>query len=187
MRVTTTRAFRQKHIKSYRVSDFESFDDYFFYIHLNPAVRWAHAWGSALGAILLLWGSYLLIADHSFLTLIVATGLYYGVGFLSHYAFDGVFFETGKYDPDASDTPKQAFMQSYRSLIMLIVHTFTGKAIALEKTFVARYPHTLWIFDAALTPYEQSVPQADSLVLSGTPVATRTIERQEEVTGRQGP
>ena len=180
MRVTTSRAFRQKHIKTYQVADFDSFDDYFFYIHLNPAVRWAHAWGSALGAILLFWGLYVLILDRSWLPLLVATALYYGIGFLSHFLFDGVFFETGKYDPDAAASPRQAFFQSYRSLILLILNTFSGKALALEQAFIARYPHTLWIFDAGRQA-EQSAPveSADSLMLSGLPVSSRLIERQD--------
>ncbi|PKL75932.1 MAG: hypothetical protein CVV27_12855 [Candidatus Melainabacteria bacterium HGW-Melainabacteria-1] len=166
MNVTTSRSFRQKHIKTYQIADFDSFDDYFLYIHLNPAVRWAHAWGAVLGVILLIWGLYMLLAERSWIALIVGVGLYYGVGFVSHYVFDGVFFETGKYQQGSAASPQQTYLQSYRSLIQLILATLSGKDQALEKAFWARYPHTRWIFDATSTESEQAPSSADQLLLS---------------------
>lgn len=138
MQTTTTRAFRRAHINTYSEADFACFEDYFFYLHLNPHVLWAHAWGSSLGLGLMLWGVYALIAWHQLLWLPLGGLIFWGVGFASHWTGDGAISATGK-----------SFWASYGAVLRLIADTFSGRIAAREAAFAARYPQVLWIYDAA--------------------------------------
>jgi len=148
LKVTTSRAFRRQHINHYGLGDFARFDDYFLYIHLNPAVRMAHVWGSLLGLLLLPWGLYALWQGQ-FWPVLLASAIYYGVGFVSHFVWDGIFFETSKYEASAAaEQPRQPFLQTYRSLIRLISDVLRGRYSEREKQFCSQYAQVLWVFDA---------------------------------------
>lgn len=150
MKTTTTRAFRRQYINSYTLADFDSFDEYFLYLHLNPHVQIAHAWGSCTGVLMFPWGIYSFVHDHQIWQFVLASLIYYGVGFGSHYTGDGVVSATGR-----------SFFKSYRSVLMLIVDTLTGKVRQREAAFIARYPHMLWIYDLEAerpAEVEQAVP-----------------------------
>lgn len=159
MKTTTTRAFRAKHINDYTEADFACFDDYFFYLHLNPHVLWAHAWGSAIGLGLMVWGIYSLIHDQRPWALLIGAAIYWGVGFGSHWTGDGAISATGR-----------SFWASYRSVLMLIVDTWTGHFKTREKAFAAKYPQVLWIYDAAAPrPNQVSSLRSLSALSEATP------------------
>lgn len=141
MKTTTTWAFRRKYINTYKARDFECFDDYFTYLHLNPHVLWAHALGGTSGALMFPWAIRAL-ARLSPWPAVLAVFVYYGIGFLSHFTGDGVVSETGK-----SFFPKRVFFQSYRSVIKMIYNTFSGRIKDVEQDYMKKYPHTLWVFD----------------------------------------
>lgn len=150
MKTTTAWAFRRKYINIYSGADFKNFDDYFFYLHLNPHVLWAHVWGSCTGVLMFPWAIYCLIHDRQIWPFLLASVIFYAVGLFSHFTGDGVISATGK-----------SFFKSYRCVILLIVNTLNGRVRQLEKEFMETYPHVLWVYDLDAPRPENMFAQSD--------------------------
>lgn len=141
MKATTSRAFRQRYINTYSYADFDNFEDFFLYLHLNQNVLWLHFVGAFVAIPLLPWALYQACYQQSFWPLLLYLGLYYGFGFSSHWLCDGQISRT---TPD--------YVPSYVYVINLNFRMLTGKIKAYEDNYRQKYPHTLWVYDASLTP-----------------------------------
>ncbi|MGE3726090.1 MAG: hypothetical protein AB7I41_11100, partial [Candidatus Sericytochromatia bacterium] len=136
-KTTTSRSFRKKHLNHYRVYDFENFEDYFLYLHLNPQVQLIHVLGGVAIVPVFPWVIYALIHLHQPLPFLFFSLVFYGAGFLSHWTGDGQISKTVK-----------AFGPSYLYVILLNFRVITGQQSAYEARFKQRYPHTLWVYQA---------------------------------------
>ncbi len=164
MKTTTKWMFRRQYINTYMARDFECFDDYFIYLHLNPHVLWAHVIGGTSGALMYPWAIYAFVTAGSIWPLVLATFIYYGIGFLSHFSGDGVVSETGK-----SFFPKRVYFQSYRSVLKMIYNTFRGRMPEIEAAYMQKYPHTLWVFD-------KHAPRPADLVFDDQPSSPASVQ-----------
>lgn len=136
-KTTTSRAFRKKNLNRYTVYDFDHFEDYFLYLHLNPQIQSIHVWGGVAIVPVFPWVIYALIHLHQPLPFVLFSLIFYGAGFISHWTGDGQISKTVK-----------AFGPSYLYVILLNFRVITGSQKAYEARFMARYPHTLWVYQA---------------------------------------
>ena len=135
MKATTSRAFRGKYIDTYTYADFDNFEDYFLYLHLNRRILWMHFFGAFVSIPMLPWALYMLLYQQSIWPVCVYLGFYYGFGFSSHVLQDGrVSRTTPDYGP------------SYFYVININFRILTGKIKEYEDNFIAKYPHTLWVY-----------------------------------------
>jgi hypothetical protein len=136
-KTTTSRAFRKKNLNRYTVYDFDNFEDYFLYLHLNPQIQWIHVLGGVAIVPVFPWVIYALVHLHQPLPFVLFSLVFYGAGFLSHWTGDGQISKTVK-----------AFGPSYLYVILLNFRVITGSQKAYEARFMARYPHTLWVYQS---------------------------------------
>jgi hypothetical protein len=129
---STTREYRQKLINTIGPDRFETYYDYFFYLHLNTHVQIMHAVGMVSGLLLLPFVIYLM----SWPLLILYTILFYGFGFAAHWIFDGAI----------SRTAKEAPWYSFIYALKINWLAMTGKMKTLEIEFQERYPFTREVF-----------------------------------------
>lgn len=149
-KTTTSRAFRKEHLNHYRVYDFDSFEDYFLYLHLNPHIQVIHVLGGVAIVPVFPWVLYSLIHLHQPLPFVLFSLAFYGAGFLSHWTGDGQISKTVK-----------AFGPSYLYVILLNFRVITGSQSAYEARFLARYPHTRWVYQTAPDPVPIPAPPSN--------------------------
>ncbi|MBT9545317.1 MAG: hypothetical protein IV090_08010 [Candidatus Sericytochromatia bacterium] len=147
-KTTTSRAFRKKNLNRYTVYDFDNFEDYFLYLHLNPQIQWIHVLGGVAIVPVFPWVIYALIHLHQPLPFVLFSLVFYGAGFISHWTGDGQISKTVK-----------AFGPSYLYVILLNFRIITGSQKAYEARFMARYPHTLWVYQSESEAQAIAPPQ----------------------------
>ncbi len=145
-KTTTSRAFRKKNLNRYTVYDFDNFEDYFLYLHLNPQIQWIHVLGGVAIVPVFPWVIYALIHLHQPLPFVLFSLVFYGAGFLSHWTGDGQISKTVK-----------AFGPSYLYVILLNFRVITGNQKAYEARFMTRYPHTLWVYQSENETQAQAI------------------------------
>ena len=134
MKVTTSRAFRQQYINTYQYADFDNFEDYFLYLHLNDRVLWMHFIGAFVSTPFLPWAVYAMYHG-DFLPFGICVALFYGCGFSSHWLNEGKISRT---TPD--------YGPSYFYVINLNFRVLTGQLKTYKATYMKKYPHTLWVY-----------------------------------------
>ena len=140
MKVTTSRSFRKRFINTYSYADFDNFEDYFLYLHLNHKVLWMHFLGAFLGIPFLPWAVYWAYQGN-FWPFMGYTALFYGSGFSSHWLNEGKISRT---TPD--------YGPSYFYVININFRMLTGQYTNYEAAYCQKYPHTLWVYDRTLPP-----------------------------------
>lgn len=132
-----TKEFHLRRIKNFPPEKFETYNDWFYFIHVDPFTRWVHAIGMVIGLILYF------IAGYKFLILglkmeVVFTFLsgalfFFYIPMASHYFYDG---------GTANSTADK-----YHSTFLPVVHinllTLTGRYDAWLRTFIKKYPFTV--------------------------------------------
>lgn len=134
MKTTTSRAFRLKHLNSYGPDDFESFADYFMYLHLNSGVQWIHVLGGVGTLLLLPWALSALLAYNPW-PFVLFSVLFYGAGFASHWLWDGLISKT-----------VSSFWASYACVLTLNLRVLTRQIKQDEATFMQKYPQVMWVY-----------------------------------------
>lgn len=162
MKVTTTRAFRRHYLNSYSVADFDTFEDYFLYLHLNPRVQWIHVLGGIAVLPLFPWVVYQGVHLWDPWPFLLFSLWFYGAGFASHWLGDGLISKTVK-----------DFGPSYLYVIALNFRVVMGFQAAEEARWLSRYPHMRWVYQAECPPPFHSevvsTKPTDSLSPAGTP------------------
>lgn len=146
MKVNTSRQFRKKHLNDYHFYDFENFEDYFLYLHLNTRVQWVHLLGALVSVPLLPWSLYVLFYQYNPLPFLAYTAIFYGAGFSIHWASDGLISKT-----------VASFGPSFFYVMILNFRLFTGTMASYEAQYIQKYPHTLWVYQ---DPPEAPSPEA---------------------------
>ncbi len=134
MKVTTSRRFRRAHLNDYGVEDFESFADYFFYLHLNSRTQLIHTLGCFLPLFFLPWSLKQLLHKRP-TPLLMVSAVFYGAGFASHWTEDGLVSETVK-----------NFGPAYKEVLLLNWRFMTGRLKPYEDAFARKYPHVMWVY-----------------------------------------
>ncbi len=133
MALKNQRNQRKELINGYLPNDFENYEDYFYYLHLNKNVRIMHLVGMIGGLILLPYALYSL----KWWTFVLYFFLFYGFGYISHWLFDGVVSRT------AAEAPWKSFI--YATKINLQCMWPRQMAIR-DREFYQKYPFVGKVF-----------------------------------------
>lgn len=123
---TTNRTQRKKRLQELRPKSFDNYRDFFISLHLNSYTQIMHLTGAMAGIISLIFSIYLM----SFGLFLLYAFFFYGLGFLSHYIFDG----------HISRTAKEAPWGSFIYAVELNWLCLTRRMPELEKKFLKKYP-----------------------------------------------
>lgn len=142
-RIKTSRAFRQHYLHHYGPEDFESFSEYFLYLHLNPRVQSIHALGYWLSLPFFPWSLKKLWKEKNPWPFLGLSALFYGAGFAAHWTEDGQISKT-----------IASFFPTYREAIIMNWRVLNGSQKSHDKAFQEKYPHVLWVFFKDAPPPE---------------------------------
>ncbi len=137
MSLKNRRIDRKKTINGLTPKEFETYEDYFYYLHLNQHVRIMHLVGMAGGLLILPYALYTL----EWWTFIVYFVLFYGFGYMSHWIFDGIVSRT------ASEAPWKSFIYATKINLICLNPRYVKK---LDRDFYNKYPFVKEVFDREL-------------------------------------
>lgn len=131
-----SRAFHVERNRIYTIDKFESYNDWFYFIHVDPFTRWIHAIGMVLGSIFFYFMGYeFWLTGFSlsvFLKYLAGVFFFYVLPLISHYIYDG---------GSAKSTPER-----FHSTLIPVVHinylTLTGQYDKWLRKFIEKYPFT---------------------------------------------
>lgn len=137
-----------RRVEHYSQDHFESLQDWFYFIHIDPAQRYVHAIGMLIGMVIYL-AQFLYLSELSLLAHLilfsVGTFFFYGLGILSHVIYD---YGTAKSEP-------KNFLPTYPVVIKFNFLTLVGRYDQDLRRFVARYPFAKEAFDLIEIPQAQ--------------------------------
>lgn len=128
--------FHRERNATYTFDKFETYNDWFYFIHIDPFLRWIHAVGMMIGiffySISLLGFWVYGWSTAPILHFFAGAFFFYFLPVISHYIYDG---GTAKSTPD-----------KYHSTFLPVVHinlmTLTGTYDRWLRKFVEKYPFT---------------------------------------------
>lgn len=129
---TTSKRERKERLESLNPSEFGSYRDFFYALHLNQRTQQMHLIGALIGPIFFV----LSIVHLNVWFFLINLFFFYGFGFLSHYLFDGV----------VSRTAKEAPWGSFRFALEINWFCLTGKMKKIEQDFLLKYPFVKSIY-----------------------------------------
>lgn len=144
-----TRLFHLERNSQYGKEKFQSYNDWFYFIHVDPILRWWHAIGMTIGTLFYIVAAF----DAWFIGLswAVAIEIFIGVFFfyflplISHFFYDG---GTAKSSPD-----------KFHSTLIPVIHinlmTLTGQYDSWLRKFIIKYPFTkaAWELEERKLPF----------------------------------
>lgn len=139
-RILPTKESRQFHRfrnDIYTVEKFQSYNDWFYFIHVDPFIRWVHAIGMVIGLILYFIAGYKfwILGFNLEVAVIFFCGIFffYFLPLISHFIYDG---GTAKSSPD-----------KFHSTLIPVIHinilTLSGRYDLWLRSFIAKYPFTV--------------------------------------------
>jgi hypothetical protein len=143
-RMIPSRGLRELHLKrnsEYRLEHFKSYVDWFYFIHVDPVVRWWHALGMVAGGVLYILSFIDLIFNGFSLNAVLlffgGMFFFYFLPLISHYFYDG---GTAKSTPDR-----------FHSTLIPVIHinflTLSGRYDPWLNSFIEKYPFTVEAWD----------------------------------------
>jgi len=128
----------RERVLKYDASQFDNFEDWFFFSHIDPVQRFWHAFGFVVGCIF-----YITLLFHpSWLLFLSATFFFYGAGLISHIYYDG---GAGKSEPGA-------YNKSTPMVLKINAWTLSGTYQKRLREFVQKYPQTQEAYDLEEDP-----------------------------------
>lgn len=135
MKVTTEKEFRKKTLLELSPERFETYFDYYVFIHLNSKVVVMHSVGMLLGFLFLA----LAIYHWSWIFLVVHLICFNVIPLVSHIIFDGIN------TPTATGAPLISIWYAIRINMWYL----TGRQKKIEEDFIRKYPFTEKFFRAS--------------------------------------
>lgn len=129
-----SRQASQDRLDRYGADLFESYNEYFFFMHVDPVLRFWHTIGMFAGTLFFVmlaikWNVWPLNLTYYLLGVL----FFYGFGILSHYAYDGGDAKTGV----------SRFVSTFPTVVRFNLLTATGLYQRELRKFVAKYPVTV--------------------------------------------
>ena len=124
-----TRAARdrsRRRVQAYGPERFDSYRDYFCFGHIDPVLRWWHAIGMVIGALLF----SVAVLGRRPLVFLLGVAFFYGAGYVSHVVYDG----------GAARTDRRWFLPSTKWIVEINLRTLGGRFEPLLRDLAARYP-----------------------------------------------
>jgi hypothetical protein len=136
-----TRKFHLARNAKYTMDKFNSYNDWFYFIHMDPFLRWIHAIGMVIGLILYFFSAYqswiLGFSLNVVFTFFSGMFFFYFLPLMSHYIYDG---GTAKSTPDK-------FLSTLIPVIHINLLTLTGRYDKWLRNFILKYPFTYEAWD----------------------------------------
>jgi hypothetical protein len=139
-RLFPTQKSRSFHIERntiYTSDKFNTYNDWFYFIHIDPYLRWVHAFGMVVGVIFfsISFYNFWILGLNSFpITLcLIGTFFFYFLPLLSHYYYDG---GGAKSSPDS-------YLSTFIPVIHINLLTLTGRYDRWLRKFIIKYPFTV--------------------------------------------
>lgn len=133
----TSRQFHLKRNEQFTPDKFQTYNDWFYFIHVDPFLRWIHAIGMVLGCIQYYFSAYELwltgISLSVVVKFLVGVFFFYFLPLISHYIYDG---GTAKSTPDK-------FHSTLGPVIHINLLTLTGTYDKWLRKFILKYPFTV--------------------------------------------
>jgi hypothetical protein len=131
-----TKDFHLNRNQKYRPEDFKNYNDWFYFVHIDPYVRIVHALGMFLGLFFFTITFYKVcifgISLSSIILFFIGTFFFYFLPLLSHHFYDGA---------TAISSPGE-----FHSTIITVIHinllTVTGTYDRWLRKFIQKYPFT---------------------------------------------
>ena len=132
-----SKSFHRKRNSLFTPDRFETYNDWFYFIHVDPFIRWVHAIGMMIGFILYFIAGYKcwITGITVEVSLIFLTGVFffYFLPLISHFIYDG---GTAKSTPD-----------KFHSTLIPVIHinllTLSGRYDEWLRAFIKKYPFTI--------------------------------------------
>lgn len=139
-RLVPTKSSREFHLERnsrYTPDKFQTYNDWFYFIHVDPFIRWIHAFGMIVGCFLYIISIYeFIIFGFGWAPVIkffVGMFFFYFLPLISHFIYDG---GTAKSTPD-----------KFHSTLIPVIHinllTITGRYDKWLRQFIQKYPFTV--------------------------------------------
>lgn len=149
-RATRDRCYRR--IVDHPPERFDSYHDWFYFLHVDPVQRWIHLVGMLLGtwvfyraALAALGGSY----AWAVALWVIGCGPFYGFGVLSHWI----------YDRGAAESDPAYWHITLFSVIYINLATMTGQYGRTLRAFVGRYPWVAEVWELRETTAAELLAQ----------------------------
>lgn len=131
-----TRQSNQARVAKYGPEEFKTYQDYFFFVHIDPIQRFWHASGMIVGLyfftmLFYVWSSW------SFLYYLLGVFFFYGVGVISHAYYDG---HSGR-------SEIKHFLTTTPVVIKINLLTLCGLYQKSLEKFIQKYPFTVEAYD----------------------------------------
>jgi hypothetical protein len=132
-----SRAFHRQRNTVYTPDKFETYNDWFYFIHLDPRARAVHAFGMVVGTFLYLISAYKFfifgISLNLIITILTAAFFFFYLPLLSHYLYDG----------GGAKSTADKFIPTFLPVIHINLMTLTGKFDPWLREFIKKYPFTV--------------------------------------------
>jgi len=131
------REFHKERNLTYTPDHFQTYTDWFYFIHIDPYARRVHAFGMVAGVYLYVISAYKIwvfgLNLNVLLNILMAAFFFFYLPLISHYVYDG-----GK----AKSTPKM-FLPTFLPVIHINLLTLSGKYDQWLRKFILKYPFTV--------------------------------------------
>lgn len=136
-----TRSLHQSRNEMYKPDKFDSYNDWFYFIHVDPYIRWIHAIGMMIGVFLFIVSAYEFFLFGfkwtAVIEFLIGVLFFYFLPLISHYIYDG---------GSAKSTPDR-----FHSTLIPVIHinlmTLTGTYDRWLRKFIQKYPFTYEAWD----------------------------------------
>lgn len=145
----STRLFHLERNRAYGPEKFQKYNDWFYFIHIDPIIRWWHGLGMMIGIILYFFAAldaWIFGFGMAMVTKVLAgVFFFYFLPLISHYIYDG---GTAKSTPD-----------KFHSTLIPVIHinllTLTGQYDRWLRKFIEKYPFVVeaWNLEEKPLPF----------------------------------
>ena len=136
----------RQRVLNYPPESFESYNDWFFFIHIDPVQRFIHAFGMYVG----LYFFFMIVIDwgpRSFYYYLVGVFFFYGLGVVSHAIFD---------KGTAKSHPK-FFLSTLPIVIKFNLLTTFGQYDNELRKFIKKYPFVADAYELEEVPRNKAI------------------------------
>ena len=137
----TTRLFHLERNHQYGPEKFQSYNDWFYFIHVDPMIRWWHAISMVVGTLFYIFAAldaWVFGAGWSLLIkIMLGMFFFYFLPLISHYVYDG---GTANLSPNR-------FHSTFIPVVHINLMTLTGQYDPWLRKFIIKYPFTYEAWD----------------------------------------
>lgn len=139
-RLVPSKASRSFHVdrnSNYTPEKFQTYNDWFYFIHIDPYIRWVHAFGMIVGVFLYVISFYEFLIFGLGLAPVIKFLLgmffFYFLPLISHHIYDG----------GSIKTPAGKLIPTLIPVIHINFLTITGRYDNWLRNFIKKYPFTI--------------------------------------------